>query len=237
LVVNKVILENEELTRIFQKARIKEIKRGAIVSQMIDGQRILESDNFLNIDVKKQILDLVNELKITKELEAEELKKKILSTPSLALLISDCIRLSRKRTNEEMEKWLMNELYGYKLSEEFNNKHQGRKIEEVISDLPNNPQYRILRVKLRFQFSNRFEELDYPFFWTKPIGELENIHNDLQEDCRNKLCMVKLPLETFPKEAVRTMKKHILNLSNTIPAEISRNEIANCINDLLVEIT
>ena len=42
---------------------------------MIDGQRILESDNFLNIDVKKQILDLVNELKITKELEAEELKK------------------------------------------------------------------------------------------------------------------------------------------------------------------
>jgi AbiTii len=177
----------------------------------------------------------VNELEITKKLEAEELKKRILSTPSLVLLISDCIRLARKHKSEEMEKWLMNELYGYKLTEEFNNKNKGRKIEEVVNDLPNNPQYRILKVKFRFQFGNRFEELDYPIFWTKPTAELENVHNDLQEDGTNKVCIVKLPLDMFPEAAVLTMKKYIPNVT-TIPTEISRNEIANCINDLRLKL-
>lgn len=110
----------------------------------------------------------------------------------------------------------MNELYGYKLSEEFSRKNEGRKIEEVVNELPNHPQYRILKVKLKFLYGRKYEEIDYPIFWTKPITELEYTHNDLHMDGANKIYIVKLPLGMFPTAAVPTLKKMLPGLNNIL---------------------
>jgi uncharacterized protein (DUF1499 family) len=78
--VNNAILDKPELVRAFQKARIKETQRGFVVSEMIDGTKILEDENYLTADVKNQIFKLINDCKLTIEVETEELRRRVFTS-------------------------------------------------------------------------------------------------------------------------------------------------------------
>lgn len=157
LIVNRLILEKPELVRAYRKARIKEMQRGTMVSDMIDGSKLLQDEIYLNEDVKNHILRLVNDSKLSTEVEVDELKRRIFTDEPLSGIISECLNIARLRNFSETEKWLNNELYGYP-TDSFHDENE--LIGLAVSKLPNNPDYRIIRPKLRFLFGTRYEEVD-----------------------------------------------------------------------------
>ena len=56
LIVNQEILSNPKLVREFQKARISERQKGYTISPMINGNRILTDENYLETEVRNEII-------------------------------------------------------------------------------------------------------------------------------------------------------------------------------------
>lgn len=77
IIVNEKILSNEKLVRDFQKAKISEIKKGYTMSNMINGNRILNDENYLDSEIRGHLKDLLNESGLSLELEIEEIRKKL----------------------------------------------------------------------------------------------------------------------------------------------------------------
>jgi len=199
VVVNEAILSKSELVREFQKAKISEIKKGYTMSNMINGNKILEDENYLNSEVYGHLKELLNESGISLELEIEELGKKLLSGGTkLSPIIAECINLSKKMdVKKEYLIWLKNELYGY---EDYLD-NASSKISEP-SDLPNNPDYRKIPGEIRLSYTNsdtgklEFERIDKPVVLTQPVAELE----DLMENMRGaREFSFAFPSSYFPK--------------------------------------
>ena len=147
IIVNEKILSNPKIEREFKKARISEAQKGFIVSSMINGSRILTDENYLNTDVKNQIMELISDSRISLEIEVEKLGERILSNEPISPILAKCIDISKKiDVSEDYVLWLNNELYGY--DEYSKNKPDLSEPE----DFPNNPNYRKLRGELRAGF-------------------------------------------------------------------------------------
>jgi hypothetical protein len=114
VIVNEKILSKPEIEREFKKARISEAQKGFIVSSMINGSRILTDENYLNTDVKNQIMELISDSRISLEIELEKLGERILSNEPISPILAKCIEISKKiDVNPDYILWLNNELYGY----------------------------------------------------------------------------------------------------------------------------
>jgi hypothetical protein len=61
LIVNPEILRNESMVRDFEKTRLSEALKGIKIPPMIDGDRVLHDSNYIDNEVRNNILQLVKE--------------------------------------------------------------------------------------------------------------------------------------------------------------------------------
>lgn len=235
LIVNQEIFTKDDLVRKFKKTRIKETQRGFIVSNMINGNLLLEDENYLNNDFKSLIINLLTDAEISQELTIDELKEQILSENHISHIISKCITLAKKYKNQEIEKWLINELYGYQISNEFIKQNINEKIEDGIKKLPNNPTYRRIEFKLKIMTQTDKLELNCPIFVNKSISELESYYADLNDPNNERRIIMNFPLNAFPEKIQSLFRRLDPNL-NMIPMEITKNELSKCLRELRLKI-
>lgn len=234
VIVNKQILSNDNLIKQFKKSKIKEIQQGVIVSDLIDGNKLLEDENYLNQDFKNILYNLIDDYKSLSETKLDKLKERILTDESISSILSICIGIARKRGNKEKEEWLINELYGYTISEEFNSSQKGEQLETVVKKLPNNPQYRILKFKMKFMSDQAQVEKDFPLFFSKSILELEELNQYIQTSTNASL-IITLPLNQFSKHNIEVFRIINPNISS-IPLELPKNELQKFFTNLRLKI-
>ena len=235
LIVNQEILTKDDLVRKFKKTRLKEMQRGFIVSNMINGNLLLENENYLNNDFKSQITSLLTDAEVLQELPIDELKEQGLSEHHISYIISKCIKYAKKYKNQEIEKWLINELYGYQISNEFIKQNINEQIEDGIKKLPNNPTYRRIKFKLKIMAQTEFIEQDYPIFINQPISEIESYYDDLKESNNERIIIMYFPLNSFP-EKMQSLFRELDPHLNVIPMEITKNELSKCLRCLRLKI-
>jgi hypothetical protein len=195
LIVNQEILSNPKLVREFQKARISERQKGYSISPMINGNRILTDANYLNTDVRNQIIDLVGESRLSLEIEIERLGERILSNEPISPILAKCLEISKKiEVNPNYVLWLNNELYGY--GEYTKDKPSLSEPE----DFPNNPDYRKLRGELRAGFTDeetgktQLERFDKKVFLGLSAGAIEGFIDDSRNSVEFRLFMPADPI-------------------------------------------
>lgn len=223
LVVNKSIFSNPKLVREFQKARISEITKGCKVSNMLDGNRILEDENYVESEMYEHLKALIDESEISIEVEIEEISRQLLlKGTKLSPIIAKCLGISKSvDANDEYISWLRNELYGYS---EFLNHASGEILEP--SDLPNNPQYRKVLGKIKFTYRNSetgkfgLEQVDKPVMFTHPVAELEDMIENMKDA---KEFYVSFPKEYFPKVDLEV---------SSIPVIIKTSALSTCLQQL-----
>lgn len=175
IIVNEKILSKPEIEREFKKARISEAQKGFIVSPMINGSRILTDENYLNTDVKNQIMELISDSRISLEIEVEKLGQRILSDEPISPILAKCIEMSKKlEVNPDSILWLNHELYGY-----YDQVEDKRDLSE--EEAINFPNYRKIKGEIRIDFvdqetrRHQLEIVDKPMLLTQPAAELENM--------------------------------------------------------------
>jgi len=214
LIVNQEILSKQQLVRAFQKARISEIQKGYTVSPMINGNKILTDEHYLNTDVRNQITDLVSESRISIEIEIERLGERILSSEPISPMLAKCIELSKKiEVNADYVLWLRNELYGY------NEYVEDRPNISEPKDFPNNPDYRKLHGEVRLGFideethQTRFERFDKAIFLSQSAAEIEGLIDTMRNSVEFYLTM---PAEPIVKENLKVTKVHVVCKSSDL---------------------
>jgi hypothetical protein len=217
-IVNPIILQNEKFRRMFLKVRISETKKGSIVSDLIDGRRLLQDPSYLNIEFKNKIFELINETNVSLQVQVEELKEKVLSAEPLSPIVSKCIDLARKsRSPEDKQKWLKNELYGYDIT--------------TAKNLPNNPDYRWISVRVALTMDSRLVGVDYTTFWGHSVSHLEELENDIQGD----EVIAYMSLKSFPESAIAIIKEQNPNVQN-MPVFLRKRELQNSLEKLRLRI-
>jgi hypothetical protein len=195
--VNEQIFSKKELVKEYHKARISERNKGYILSPMISGNRILADINYLNTEVRNQIDELIDESKISIEVEIDQLGERLLSNEPISPVLAKTLELVKKlEVKSDYVAWLKNELYGY--LQYLNTKSD-------ISEpklMPNNPSYRRIPGEIRINFFNeetrrgKLERIDKPIFLSQPAAELESL---LESTKNSSEFLFNFPISYFPK--------------------------------------
>jgi hypothetical protein len=233
VIVNPEFYAKVDLTRKFQKTRISELQKGCLVSEMLDGKKILQGDDYLNGEVKKAISELLRQSKIPIEEQIEVLKTEILSNHPLAPILSKCLLLSKQlgQSNDTFE-WLKNELYGYLGAPKGILSSENPWCEQF----PHNPEYRKIDGEIRIIAFNRNTgsrtpaKTKYPMFFTQPITNLEEINNSSNEEGFLEIEIDDLPTEN--KDAFKRLNPD----AKTVPIVYKKQAFGTCINRLRLEL-
>jgi hypothetical protein len=227
LIVNREILSNEKLVREFQKARISETQKGYTISPMINGNRILTDEHYLNSDVKNQIIDLVSESRLSVEIEIERLGERTLSNEPMSPILAKCLEISKKiEVNPDYVVWLKNELYGY---------HDYVKDKPNISEpteFPNYPDYRKLHGEIRLGIIDEetgkrgLETFDKAIFLSQSAAEIEGL---IASGRNSTEFIFFMPTEMFPKA-----RKHLK--VTKIPVYFQSIDLKKCIQQLRLKL-
>lgn len=226
LIVNQEILSNQKLVREFQKARISERQKGYTISPMINGNRILTDENYLNTEVRNEIINLVGESQLSLEIEIERLGERILSNEPISPILAKCLEISKKiDVNPDYVLWLKNELYGY--DDYVKDKPD---ISEP-TEFPNYPNYRKLKGEIRLGFideethQQRLEKVDNPLSLTHSASEIENLIDRTKNATE---FLFSIPSSYFPKLKNPPQSK--------IPVVFQSMDLKNCMQDLRLKL-
>jgi hypothetical protein len=242
VIVNPAIYAKQKLVRMFQKTRISEMQKGNFISDMLDGKKVLEDENYLTDKVKTEILELINQSKAPLTDEIERLKADIFSETELSPILSRCIGLSKKlKVPNDRIKWLENELYGYQSVPEG----------ETSSDqplwklYPHDPEYRYIEGEVRIvggydeTMGERIRGIKkYPLFFAHQISRLEELSkveeffinfdmDDLSDSTKNVLKKYSPGTRTMPvvyktqafRRSVETFRLHLHRFLDGISQE------------------
>lgn len=181
----------------FQKARISETQKGYTISTMINRNRILTDENYLNTDVKNQIIDLVGESRLSVEVEIERLGERILSNEPISPILAKCIEVSKKiEVNPDYVLWLKNELYGY-----LDYVKDKPNISEP-TEFPNYPDYRKLHGEIWLSTIDEetgkrgLETFDKAIFLSQSAAEIEGL---IDSGRNSREFIFFMPTDMFPK--------------------------------------